>query len=291
MAKPRDPAPSVIVVALLALASAGCNCAGDRLVMTCVDASDCAGDAVCEARVCHQKCVTTADCADACAEPNGAGSSCNHGVCRTGCDPCANVVCNSPPPSVCEDGYTLRLYQEPGRCSQGVCRYEATSLAELAKAIGVHKPSLYGAFGDKRALYFQAYDAYQRDASMLVASALSKHQVKDALTAFFDSDLDLFTAEAGLGCFMLATALPIASTDAEMAERIRAALIGLRSAFVGRLRQADAQREISPHMPVETAAELLLSTHIALANRSRSGEPRKSLEKIAGDLIGVICRR
>lgn len=34
--------------------------------------------------------------------------------------------------------------------------YEATSLNQLAEAVGLHKPSLYAAFGDKKALYLKA---------------------------------------------------------------------------------------------------------------------------------------
>lgn len=167
--------------------------------------------------------------------------------------------------------------------------YEATSLAALAEAVGVHKPSLYAAYGDKRALYLHAYDAYQRDAAILVASALSESRLRDALTTFFASDLDLFTAETGAGCFMLATALPLAGTDSEIADRVRAALAGLRSAVVGRLKQAETQGEVAAQMQIETAADLLLSTHIALANRARSGEAREALHESAQRVIDIIC--
>lgn len=167
--------------------------------------------------------------------------------------------------------------------------YEATSLASLADAIGVHKPSLYAAYGDKRAIYLHAYDAYQRDAGKLVALALGKHQLRDALTTFFASDLDLFTSEKGAGCFMLATALPLAGTEPEIATRVRAALSELRSAFIKRLKQAAKQGEMAEDMDIETAADLFLSTHIALANRARSGESRGELENSAQRLINAIC--
>jgi TetR/AcrR family transcriptional regulator, copper-responsive repressor len=35
--------------------------------------------------------------------------------------------------------------------------FAATSLDDLSAATGLNRPSLYGAFGDKRALYIQAY--------------------------------------------------------------------------------------------------------------------------------------
>ena len=35
--------------------------------------------------------------------------------------------------------------------------FAATSLDDVSAATGLNRPSLYGAFGDKRALYLQAY--------------------------------------------------------------------------------------------------------------------------------------
>ena len=167
--------------------------------------------------------------------------------------------------------------------------YEATSLAALAQAIGVHKPSLYAAYGDKRAIYRQAYTAYQKDAARLVESALGKPRLRDALTVFFEADLDLFSADENAGCFMLATALPLAGTDPDIARGVRKALADLRSAVSGRLRQAEEQGELATCVQLETAADLIMSTHIALANRARSGEPREKLSISARRTIDLIC--
>ena len=38
--------------------------------------------------------------------------------------------------------------------------YEGASLSDLTKAVGVNRPSLYGAFGDKEALFRNALDRY-----------------------------------------------------------------------------------------------------------------------------------
>ena len=39
--------------------------------------------------------------------------------------------------------------------------FAATSLDDVSAATGLNRPSLYGAFGDKRALYLKAYDQYR----------------------------------------------------------------------------------------------------------------------------------
>src|SRR6185369_14365832 len=51
--------------------------------------------------------------------------------------------------------------------------YAATSLDDLAAATGMNRPSLYGAFGDKRALYRQAIASYRANARQKLAAALA----------------------------------------------------------------------------------------------------------------------
>src|SRR6201986_4626146 len=53
-------------------------------------------------------------------------------------------------------GKALDLFRKDG--------FAATSLDELAAVTGMNRPSLYGAFGDKRELYIKSYQRYRDDA-------------------------------------------------------------------------------------------------------------------------------
>src|SRR3954470_19813199 len=53
-------------------------------------------------------------------------------------------------------GKALDLFRKGG--------FAATSLDDLSAATGMNRPSLYGAFGDKRELYIKAYQRYRADA-------------------------------------------------------------------------------------------------------------------------------
>src|SRR5437870_10862690 len=46
----------------------------------------------------------------------------------------------------------------------------ATSLDDLSAATGMNRPSLYGAFGDKRELYIKSYQRYRDDARAAMQS-------------------------------------------------------------------------------------------------------------------------
>jgi TetR/AcrR family transcriptional regulator, copper-responsive repressor len=53
-------------------------------------------------------------------------------------------------------GKALDLFRKGG--------FAATSLDDLSAATGMNRPSLYGAFGDKRELYIKSYARYRTDA-------------------------------------------------------------------------------------------------------------------------------
>src|SRR2546427_11128950 len=53
-------------------------------------------------------------------------------------------------------GKALDLFRKDG--------FAATSLDDLSAATGMNRPSLYGAFGDKRELYIKSYARYRADA-------------------------------------------------------------------------------------------------------------------------------
>src|ERR1700679_3722681 len=52
--------------------------------------------------------------------------------------------------------------------------YEGTSVADLTETLGVSRPSLYAAFGDKEALFRAALERYAAGPACYVAAALGE---------------------------------------------------------------------------------------------------------------------
>src|SRR3981189_1908276 len=50
--------------------------------------------------------------------------------------------------------------------------YEGASLSDLTEAMGITRPSLYAAFGNKEALFRKALDLYEHDKLAFVGAAL-----------------------------------------------------------------------------------------------------------------------
>src|SRR3981189_275419 len=63
-------------------------------------------------------------------------------------------------------GKALDLFRSEG--------FAATSLDDLSAATGMNRPSLYGAFGDKRELYIKSYQRYRADARAAMIDIFSE---------------------------------------------------------------------------------------------------------------------
>src|SRR5689334_24905349 len=88
-------------------------------------------------------------------------------------------------------GKALDLFRRDG--------FAATSLDDLSAATGMNRPSLYGAFGDKRELYIKRYQRYRDDARAAMIDIVRAEQpIRERLARIFAIALDLhLSGESG----------------------------------------------------------------------------------------------
>src|SRR5690242_13288835 len=71
--------------------------------------------------------------------------------------------------------------------------YAAASLDDLAAATGLNRPSLYAAFGDKRALYLAALDRSRREGIAALTGALKlERPLREVLTLIFERTVEIY---------------------------------------------------------------------------------------------------
>jgi AcrR family transcriptional regulator len=161
------------------------------------------------------------------------------------------------------------------------------SLDQLSGATGLHKPSLYAAFGGKPGLYLAALDAYIERGAPDVSGVLSVRPLADALRAFFEADLEVFCGSAEpRGCFLIGTAIEAAGESHEVAQRVSSVFAALRRILRARLEAAVAEDDLPGETDVDGLLEIVFATHVALAVAARSGcsrdELRERYERVAG---------
>jgi AcrR family transcriptional regulator len=112
--------------------------------------------------------------------------------------------------------------------------YEGTSLTDLTTAMGINRPSLYAAFGNKEELFRKALDRYAEGPAAHVSEALAEPTARGVAERLLGSIADsLSNPRNPRGCLMVQGALSCSET----AEPIRQELISRRAVSQDHLRQ------------------------------------------------------
>lgn len=165
--------------------------------------------------------------------------------------------------------------------------YDGASMADLTAAMGITKPSLYAAFGNKEQLFHRALDlygaekmAYTRDAlKQPTARAVAEHLMRGAVVA------QTSTSDPK-GCLGVISAT---ACGAE-AESIRGHIIERRAAahaaLVERFRAAQRDGDLAPGADPEGLAQYLYAMLQGMAVQAGSGATRADLERVVD--IGLM---
>lgn len=162
--------------------------------------------------------------------------------------------------------------------------YEATSIADLTRVMGIMPPSLYAAFGDKRRLFLEAVQRYLGGLDAIeqkIAEAPTAHDAaRDLLVAAALGDT---RDDAPPGC-LLASSLVSSSTEADA---VRESLAAIRRSIEAALR-ARIEREIREGiLPSGSDAEILAGHVFAviqgMSTLAKDGASRTKL-------LGIVDR-
>jgi AcrR family transcriptional regulator len=182
-------------------------------------------------------------------------------------------------------GKALDLFRKDG--------FAATSLDDLSAATGMNRPSLYGAFGDKRELYIKSYERYRADARAAVLDIFRDEMpIRERLARIYAVALDIYlSGESGpRGCFTVMTAASEAVFDPDIRAMVLEGFLELDKAFAACFRQAKENGELpAPADPI-VLSQLASATIHTIAIRARARVPRKELEAIVRGAIDVMVR-
>jgi AcrR family transcriptional regulator len=180
-------------------------------------------------------------------------------------------------------GKALDLFRKDG--------FAATSLDDLSTATGMNRPSLYGAFGDKRELYIKSYQRYRDDARAAMIDIFKDElPIRQRLQRIYAVALDIYlSGEAGpRGCFTVMTAASEAVSDPEIRSLVLEGFTELDKAFANCFRQARENGELAAAADATVLAQLASATIHTIAIRARAQVPRKELEAIVKGAIDVM---
>jgi TetR/AcrR family transcriptional regulator, copper-responsive repressor len=170
--------------------------------------------------------------------------------------------------------------------------YSGTSLDSIAATTGMNPPSLYAAFGNKRALYLEALAHYWELSFAATRKALAEDlPLAESMMAAYEAALSIYFSGKGTarGCFVIGTAVTETVKDPEIRKSVAAGLRLIDADFEARFRTARDRGELEDDADPTALAILASATMHSIAIRVRAGTPRAELREMARKAVSVIC--
>jgi len=168
--------------------------------------------------------------------------------------------------------------------------YEATSVRDLAEAMGIGGASLYNAYGDKRELFIRSLERYaNRSMRERVARIEARFEPQQAIGAFLAEIIDRSAKDPDCkGCLLVNSALDVAPHDQEIGRLVAAYLGEIRAFFKRSLLAARQADQVHKRIDAETAAAHLLGVVLGIRVLARTGAKRKLLESVAQPALNLL---
>jgi AcrR family transcriptional regulator len=168
--------------------------------------------------------------------------------------------------------------------------YEATSVSDLTRVMGIGAPSLYAAFGDKRSLFEEVVQEYGARYGSFGDRALAEEPtVRAAMERMLREAAFEYTAPGRPhGCLVIHAATNCSSPEVEESLRVRRnANI---AAFESRVRAGMAAGELSADTDATALARHVGAVIQGMSQQARDGASREELEAVAEIAMAIWPR-
>ncbi|MFD0679302.1 MULTISPECIES: TetR/AcrR family transcriptional regulator [unclassified Paenibacillus] len=176
----------------------------------------------------------------------------------------------------------MQLFWEKG--------FEATSLSDLTSKMGIQRPSIYSAFGDKKELFEAALRKYTQFHAAYVRSSLQNHpSVKEAFRAFFETIVAKeYEKSANRGCFCINTMVELAPHDEKFEILTREHQMYLSVLFQEAVERGMRSGELSHDVKAKELAQTLVVSLIGLTVMMKSRPERSFVDNFVEVILTLL---
>lgn len=169
--------------------------------------------------------------------------------------------------------------------------FEATSLKDLMDATGLHKGSLYQAFGDKHALFERALDNYlgemRRHKSEILKTAVSP---LDGIRAVGHMMIDMADADPACpkGCMAINALVELAPHDPRVQATLSTHMDGMRKSMSEAFSAAQANGQVSDARPPELLTLMLMTFMAGMATTMKGLLTKPQAHQLLDEQIDAL---
>ena len=166
--------------------------------------------------------------------------------------------------------------------------YEGASLTDLTEAMGITRPSLYAAFGNKESLFRKALDLYEREKLAYMQPALDAPTARGVAERVLLGALEMHASEGEpKGCLRVISSVACGVE----AESIRAEVIERRRSsgrlLIERFQRAKDEGELPESMDAAGLASYLIALVQGMSLQAGAGATRAELAALVETSLAV----
>ena len=166
--------------------------------------------------------------------------------------------------------------------------YQAASIQDLVKYMGINRQSLYDTFGDKHALYLQALDRYREVEGHKIVELLEQPgSVKKNLRQLFEIAIEKALCDRR-GCFMGNAMSELAGRCKDTAARTCSNMGAAHEALYRALLRGKKAGELKGIRDPRAVARFLYSSLQGLVLTGKATQDRKTLNDIVTVTLSVL---
>ncbi len=168
--------------------------------------------------------------------------------------------------------------------------FSGTSLDDLSEAMGMNRPSIYRAFGDKEEIYRQALQQFGATMDEAFNSTLLQEKnLATGLKKFYRMALDIYSSdEIALGCMLWSTAPAATIIHPEVQTDLLAAIQHVDGLILQRLKLAIKEGQLNKDIDAKSLGKLLQALLHSISIRVRAGESRAVILKFIDSAVLML---
>jgi len=166
--------------------------------------------------------------------------------------------------------------------------YEGASLTELTEAMGITKPSLYAAFGNKEALFHKALDLYEAEKLDYMRTALDQPSARGVVEHLLRGAVEMQTSQCDpKGCMGVIHMTACGSEAESIKTDVIARRASSQAALVERLERAKREGDLPADADIAGLTPYLCAVRQGMAVQAGSGATRDELDRVIA--ISLQC--
>lgn len=168
--------------------------------------------------------------------------------------------------------------------------YEATSIPDLLRHMGLSRSSLYETYGDKRALFIEAFDHYRHVGERKRDLLRNAESAREGIRSYFEMHID-FSLDERLpgGCLVTNTAVSLdADADPDIRRMVEERFAGLEEEFYRLLEKGRRSGELDGRTNSRELARLFNGLSHGISVVARVNRDRRVLEDMVNAALALL---